>query len=102
MKLRIKPKDDDYAKILSADLLLLASVFISSSLIATPLLLATTNNAAYAQTSGVTVDIECVLNNDGTAVVNWWRIDNINSIKPATGTYGYEVFLRATNSLMEL
>jgi hypothetical protein len=101
MKLRTKPKDDDYAKILSADLLLLASVFISSSLIATPLLLATTNNAAYAQTSGVTVDIEFVLNNDGTAVVNW-RIDNINSIKPATGTYGYEVFLRATNSLMEL
>jgi hypothetical protein len=101
MKLRTKPKDDDYAKILSADLLLLASVFISSSLIATPLLLATTNNAAYAQTSGVTVDIEFVLNNDGTAVVNW-RVDNINSIKPATGTYGYEVFLRATNSLMEL
>ena len=101
MKLRIKPKDDDYAKILSADLLLLSSVFISSSLIATPLLLATTNNAAYAQTSGVTVDIEFVLNNDGTAVVNW-RIDNINSIKPATGTYGYEVFLRATTSLMEL
>jgi hypothetical protein len=34
------------------------------------------------------LNIECVLNDDGSPVVNW-RIDNIKSIEPATGGYGY-------------